>query len=215
MNFKKIQLMLGVLFVFILILATNLIDQRNFEEMQSSIKTIYEDRLVAQDIIYDLNLHIQNKDMANALQNYDLYKSQVGSINKNIERLLVKYEATKLTPKESDLLADLKYEIQLLTKHEVSITDSSNRTHDLIETQLTKIKSNLLALEQVQLEEGKRAVGKGEKAIYTSELFTNMEICGLIILAIIFQVIILTGPKKQLNFKWGDRDHAKNNSLET
>lgn len=215
MNFKKIQLLFGVLFVFVLILATNLIDQRNFEEMQESIETIYEDRLVAQDLIYDISIHIQNKDMANALQNYDLYLSRNERVNESIYDLLDTYQATKLTKNESDILHDLKREVQLLTRQEATIHDSSQHTHQLIEQRLSNIKSKLLALEQIQLEEGKRALGKSEKALYNSELFANMEIAGLIILAIIFQIIILTGPKKKLQFTWGDKDRTKNEGIDT
>lgn len=214
MNFKKIQLLFGILFVFILILATNLIDQRNFEEMQDSIKTIYEDRLVAQDIIYDINIHIQNKDMANALHNYDVYISNTKPVNEEIYALIDKYEATELTHKESELLEELKRDFHLLTKYEASLSDSSKGTQDLIEGNLSNIKTKLQALEQIQLEEGRRAFGKSEKAFYTSELFTNMEICGLIILAIIFQVIILTGPKKKSYFTREKPTRSSNDTME-
>jgi len=198
MNFKKIQLLFGVLFVFVLILATNLIDQRNFEEMQDSIKTIYEDRLVAQDIIYDINIHIQNKDMANALRNDDLYISNTKSANKEIHALLDKYEETKLTEEEGEILDELSSDIERLTQNEAGLINSSTNAHDLIEQNLTSIKVNLQLLEQIQMEEGRRALGKSEKAFSLSELFTNMEICGLIILAIIFQVIILSSSKKSI-----------------
>lgn len=40
---------------FFLVLATNLVDRSNFNRIKNSVISIYEDRLVAKGIIFDMN----------------------------------------------------------------------------------------------------------------------------------------------------------------
>ena len=64
--FTKIKWVLSVLLVFFLILATNLIDKDNFRRVKNSIVTIYEDRLVANDLIFELSQLVHQKELAAA-----------------------------------------------------------------------------------------------------------------------------------------------------
>jgi len=50
--YNKAKWILGILMVFVLIIATNLIDKNNFLKVRDSVVTIYEDRLVAKDLIF-------------------------------------------------------------------------------------------------------------------------------------------------------------------
>lgn len=61
--FSKIKWVLGIVLIFVLVITTNLIDRQNFAIVNDSIETIYADRLVAQDIIYDLSSSMQEKKL--------------------------------------------------------------------------------------------------------------------------------------------------------
>jgi len=52
--YNKVKWVLGILIVFILILATNLIDRNNFIRVKDSVVTIYEDRLIASDLVFEM-----------------------------------------------------------------------------------------------------------------------------------------------------------------
>jgi len=51
--FNKIKWTLGILMVFVLIVTTNLIDRNNFVRVKDSVVSIYEDRLVAKNLILE------------------------------------------------------------------------------------------------------------------------------------------------------------------
>jgi hypothetical protein len=44
--FNRLKWILGILMVFVVILATNLLDRNNFLRVRDSVVAIYEDRLV-------------------------------------------------------------------------------------------------------------------------------------------------------------------------
>jgi hypothetical protein len=46
---NKIKWSVGLLLVIVLIVSTNFIDQNNFQRIQDSVTSIYEDRLIAKD----------------------------------------------------------------------------------------------------------------------------------------------------------------------
>lgn len=66
--FNKIKWILGISVVFLLIITTNLIDRNNFITVRDSVATIYEDRLIAKDIVFDISLLINEKKLANVLE---------------------------------------------------------------------------------------------------------------------------------------------------
>jgi hypothetical protein len=58
------------------------------------------------------------------------------------------------------------------------------------------INGNLRDLSKVQLEEGKRQIEMSNKAMETIDLFTQVEIIFLVLMAIMVQVIILYKPAR-------------------
>lgn len=65
--YNKLKWILGILMVFVLIIATNLIDKNNFVRVRDSVVTIYEDRLVANDLIFEMLKSVQEKELAVAI----------------------------------------------------------------------------------------------------------------------------------------------------
>jgi hypothetical protein len=57
------------------------------------------------------------------------------------------------------------------------------------------IKDDLYDLSKVQLKEGKRQMSLSEKTMDTIELFTQVEIIFLIVMAVLIQLIVLYQPK--------------------
>mgnify|MGYP006207280059 CR=1 FL=1 len=65
MNFyDKIKWVLGILMVFVLIITTNLLDRNNFVRVKDSVVSIYEDRLIANDLIFEISNSIKQKEIA-------------------------------------------------------------------------------------------------------------------------------------------------------
>ena len=189
--FNKIKWILGISVVFLLIITTNLIDRNNFITVRDSVATIYEDRLIAKDIVFDISLLINEKKLANVLEDSIFFKNKNSAVNNNIDQLLLKFESTKLTTKERSVFLNLKEELNELYKKEVNT--SKNKTE--INSQIEAVEYTLQALSNIQIQEGAVQLSLSKKALDSIELFTKLEIYFLIFLAVIIQIIILYNPK--------------------
>ncbi|MHB0756026.1 MCP four helix bundle domain-containing protein [Polaribacter sp. M15] len=196
--FDKIKWILGVLIIFVLIITTNLIDKDNFTRVKDTAITIYEDRLIAKDLIFKVSNKINTKEVAIVSSDLDFFKHENSSVNKEIDQLLFSFEQTNLTTEESYVFNNLKEQISALTKLEnASLNDvnSANRKNYL--NIILQIKKSLKNLSEIQIREGGRLMSVSKKALSTIELFTQIEIYFLVFLAVIVQIIIIYNPKKK------------------
>ncbi len=189
--FNKVKWVLSVLLVFFLILTTNLLDKENFRRVKNSIVTIYEDRIVANDLIFEFLLLIHEKELAVASADTDFFKERNVQLQKEIESLTSRYRATKLTDREAIVFEMFQDDLGELEKMEAS----SNQGKDVYKKLLSEIKEKLNELSKIQLKEGRYQVALSKEAFDDVELFTQLEIYILIFLAIIVQIIILYKPK--------------------
>lgn len=195
--FDKIKWTLGILMVFALIVFTNLIDKNNFTRVKDSVVSIYEDRLVVNDLIFEMSKLVQEKEMAIVLSNTEFYTKKNSNIDKKMQGFIEQYEATKLTVEERNVFNDFKDNIQFLSKTEASILENDFKEKETHLTLIFEIKDNLYDLNKIQLNEGRRQMAISQKAIDKVELFTQIEIYILIFLAIVVQIIVLYNPKKE------------------
>lgn len=197
--YNKVKWILGILVVFLLIVTTNLIDRNNFLRVKDSIETIYEDRLIANDLIFEMSKSIQDKEVAVAISDAVFFSDKNTLINKNLQNFVLRYEKTKLTQEEESVFSDYKQNLALLTNSEIVFIQSKFTQKTLLVTHISNLKENLYSLSKIQLNEGSRQMSVSKKAIDTVELFTHIEIYILILLAIIIQIIVIYTPKKDSN----------------
>ncbi|AJR02895.1 MCP four helix bundle domain-containing protein [Siansivirga zeaxanthinifaciens] len=192
--YNKIKWILGILMVFILILATNLIDRNNFIRVKDSVVSIYEDRLIASDLVFKLSRLVNKKEVAIKLSDTVFFNHENDEINSHIQDLILQYEQTKFTPEESTTFKYLKNNFKLLETQEINyvLSNFKNNEHqvELIKT----INNNLDDLSKIKINEGRRQMSIGKKATTTVELFTQIEICLLVVLAIVIQIIVMYKP---------------------
>ena len=194
--YNKLKWILGILIVFVLIIATNLIDKNNFTRVRDSVVTIYEDRIIASDLIFELQQSIHEKEVAIVLRDSLFYKNQNSRVNQHIESLLARYDETKLTKKESKIYKNLKSNLAGLMTLENKNTSMNLLNKNEILAKIDNLKSNLSDLSKVQLDEGGKQMSISRKALDTVEFFTQLEICILVVLAIVIQLIVMYNPKK-------------------
>lgn len=195
--YNKIKWILGILMVFVLIVTTNLIDRNNFVRVRDSVVTIYEDRLIANDLIFEISKLVQEKEMAVAMSDSVFFEEQNPNVNKTIQGFISSFEQTKLTPEESQVFSDLKENIQALMDSENDFVSSNFETKTEVLGHISSITGDLGRLSKIQLSEGSRQMSISKRAIDTVELFTQIEIYLLVFLAIIVQIIVMYNPKKQ------------------
>ncbi|MEW4924414.1 MCP four helix bundle domain-containing protein [Algibacter sp. 2305UL17-15] len=195
--YNKIKWILGILIVFVLIITTNLVDKNNFTRVRDAVVTIYEDRLIAKDLIFEMLKAVHEKEVAVALSDSLFFLQENDKINNDVQSLISRYEQTKLTSEESSVFEDLKDNFQSLKIAEGSYIASYPKDENNLVEQISEVKENLSELSKIQLNEGRRQMSISKKALETVELFTHIEIYLLIFLAIIIQIIIMYNPKKK------------------
>ena len=195
--YNKAKWVLGILIVFVLIVATNLIDRNNFIRVKDSVTTIYEDRLIAKDIIFDMSKLIHEKEVAILSTDSVFFNSSNKVVNNSLQELLLKFEQTKLTKEENQIFSNLKEDVLVLKGLEDNYLQDNRTNKSKYLNQIKVVKGDLNDLSDIQIDEGKRQMFISKKAIDTVELFTQIEIYLLIFLAIVIQIIIMYKPKEK------------------
>lgn len=193
---NKIKWILGILLIFALIIATNLIDKENFKQIKKSVVSIYEDRLLAKEIIFEISTLVNEKEMAIVASDSSFYLHENAVVNEKINQAIDRFEQTELTRQEKLEFDALKRNLMLLQELEAKLMSNGFQLQESAREEIKEIKSNLVDLSGIQIEEGKKHLLLSERAVDSIELYTQLEIYFLILLAIILQVIILYNPKK-------------------
>lgn len=191
---NKLKWVAGVLLIFLIVLTTNLIDKDNFTKLRNSVISIYEDRVVASDIIFDIAILMQEKEIAIATSDSSFMGGKNAEYNQKIQDLISRYEQTKLTSREQEVLIRLKDNFDQTIKLEQDLADQPDKT--ALFQRIDAVVHNLYNLSKIQLKEGERQMLMSNKTMETIDLFTKVEIIFLILMAVIIQVIILYKPGK-------------------
>lgn len=194
--YNKLKWILGIAMIFILIIATNLIDRNNFVKVRNSVMTIYEDRLVVKGLIFDMADILHKKELAIVERDSSFYKNKVGQLNKEMDLLIANFENTKLTKQESKLLDDVKDEHKALAQQEDRLSNFNKEELEALRAGIDQLEDDLKSLSNIQLKEGRKQMSISKKAVSTVELFTQIEIYFLVFLAIVIQLIVMYQPKK-------------------
>lgn len=193
--YNKIKWLLGFSMIFILVIATNLIDRNNFLKIKDSVASIYNDRLVAKDLIFELSQSLHKKEIALLRSDSATYVIKEKKNKNQISDFISRFQATKLTNEESDLFDNLKTNLVLLQKAEdIYINSKFTQKEDLLRY-IAIVNEDLYSLSKIQLNEGGVQMSITKKAVNSIELFTHIEIYVLIFLAIVIQIIVIYKPK--------------------
>lgn len=195
--YDKVKWVLGLLIIFVLIITTNLIDRNSFVRVRDSVVTIYEDRLIAHNLLFEMSRSINEKELAVAGSDSLFFDNRNHAVNNEIGSLISKFEQTRLTEEEGKVFDKLKTDFDKLKEIEGRQVISSGSTRSSWQDRFEMVKDNLYDLSQIQLIEGNRQMSISKKAIDTVELFTKLEIYILIVLAILVQIIVIYKPKEK------------------
>lgn len=195
--FNKVKWVLGILMVFGIIAATNLIDKNSYLRMKKSVETIYEDRLLAKGYIFDIIVEVNEKEVAVAKGDTAFFSTKNESVSLKIQDLVDRLSNTKLSQKEEKVLRDFVLHLEELEDFERAYKKNGYVNDNEVIKQLELINQDLRILSSIQLEEGERQLNISRKAIEDIELFTKIEIYVLIALAVMVQIIVMYNPKRR------------------
>ena len=195
-TFSKIRWVASILMVFFIVLMTNLVDKDNFNRLRYSVTTIYEDRIVASDLLFEISMLIQDKEVAIVAADSLFFQMNNSKANLDIDGLIGRYEQTKLTENEQIIFNSLKDELSNLKGLEQNYISSDTIENINLLKSIENINQHLHNLSKIQLKEARQQVVISNKVMDTIDLFTQGEIVFLVLMAILIQIIILYKPKE-------------------
>lgn len=185
----QIGLILGM--AFLLILGSNRLHKKHFSEINQTVNSVYKDRVVVQNYIYQLNNIFHQKELQ-LIENEELTINT--SINKRVEKLLVDFGTTELTQHESRLLSELNRQFEKLTELENKMTQPSEKANKAVVPDAVKmlheIENSLDGLAAIQLEEGNEMTLFSQSSLDMIGLLSNIEITFMILIGIVILVLI-------------------------
>jgi hypothetical protein len=195
---NKIKWILGISVVFILILATNLIDRNNFKKMKFAVESLYEDRLVAKGLLFDISNYLHEKESAFLRRDTVFFNEKNAAVNESIDDLINKFSNTRLTDAEKKTLDMLFSNFDRLKSMGNDMESILANEDEKWIQQLDRVKENINTLAKIQIAEGEKKLFKGRKAMDVMDLFSTIEIYFLIFLALAVQFIVFYSlPEKK------------------
>ena len=187
--YNRINIGLALSIVFLLVFATNRLDKRHFETVQNTVISLHTDRVIAQDLIYKMNLIIYNKQLSLLGESS---KNVNHNLNKDFNLLIEKFSETKLTKKESQIFEKLKVDFNKLTDLEAKMLENNEE----ILTNINIIKTDLIKLSEIQIKESKSLTSIAQKSLDANNLMSKLEIGFLVLIGLIIQFTIFYRVKK-------------------
>ena len=191
--FSKLKWILGIGMIFLVVVMTNLVDRQNFRIISNSIRTIYADRLVAQQILFDISSALHEKELLFKAGNAETSAAKQEQLNVSIREELSEFATTELTPTEQQIFNGLRRQVSNIENLEAEGIEASES--EQLAYLFQEVKASLSELSAIQLKEGRREKFESQRAMTYINLFTQVEIAVLIIIAILIQVIVLYNPK--------------------
>jgi len=182
---QRIQVGFVLATAFLLVLASNLLDRKYFSTIQETVKSIYDDRIVVQDYIYQLQDMAHEKEIA-------FIKGENLEENEDIKVLLNDFSKTKLTRDEARLLKQLDHQFSGLEPLELAISTKTVSQAEKVKAldQLDRIHKTLDGLEKIQLEQGGVLTQLSEKNLRVNKMLSNLEIAFLTIIGVSILILV-------------------------
>ena len=176
---------------FLLVLASNRLNNRNFSAVEHGVDSVFEDRLVVQEYIYRLNNLFHKKELFLAKNTLD---DKGLPYYPEIKTILADFEKTDLTREEALQLSSLNENYAELKTLEKAHLKHQASEEDIIAV-LGSIGKNLDELSEVQLSEGRQLTQRSKRSLGMNELLSRIEIVFLIIIGILFLIIVFYRDK--------------------
>lgn len=193
---QRLLISIVMVIAFLMILGSNRMNQKYYTEVNNTVNSVYHDRLVVQDYIYELNNTFHQKQLRLISHENSLPDS---SNYQRIERILNDFGETELTQRESQLFNELKKQIIVLEKLEEENTQSDVMLDRTMRTAylnlLKEIEKTLSELSRVQLDEGSVLTIFSRDLLGMISLISNIEITFMVLIGLVILILIINPLK--------------------
>ena len=188
--FDKLKWLLIIGVVFTLVLATNLIDRRNFRNINNSVVSLYEDRLVVKNTILDMATAINQKEVAFLTKDTVSIKANNHRLTDALKNDLGNFNPSSVTASEVESLDQLKNNLDAMFKAEAALLENEFSSLDDYKKIIERVNETMDVLAHIQMKEGKKQLITSQRNMAAVELFTQVEIIFLVLFAAIALIII-------------------------
>ena len=214
---QKSKTALLLLAVVVTILGSNFLEKKYFTDINKSVSSIYNDRLIpaaelfhANDIMYKKRLVLE-KYLANpANQDYRLVKKQLAAHNSQIDSIILAYESSYLVDEESTSLHHFKASVHQYNKLETEYLANSRKclTADTYEKKMVPlfldIHKDLVQLSRIQTSVGKELLNGSRHISSGAYMISNLQMAIVVVIMLVVYGLLLTSrsliPKNLKNF---------------
>lgn len=164
-----------------LILIKNLYERSFTKDIQSTMESLYEDRLIAESYILKLSDEFHGLKWI-LDEKHNLSQKSIDSQLKNIEQISLDYLDTKLTPEEQvhfENFENLSWEISKKVKNRENV-DS------LIEYSLKELR----ILSEIQVKEAQLLLSQTNKTFSSKQIQSHLEIALVVFVGLLIQSIL-------------------------
>jgi len=195
---QRISVGLILAIAFLLILGSNRLDKRHFETIQNTVNSVYKDRVVVQNLIYEASTIFHKKELRYILGNQDV--DARNTENEKVAQILEDFRKTELTSKEYNLLIQLSDDFEELLTIEGNVFKSSGTDQEKSEViaAIKIIERELDGLAKIQLEESEQLTQLSNKSLGINTLLSRMELGFMIVIGITMMALIFYPVKKML-----------------
>lgn len=171
---------------FLLVLASNRLNRRNFSTVEHTVNTVFKDRVVAQEYIYKLNNLFHGLEMQLAIGDP---LAPTDAAHAEINVLLADFATTQLTAEEAQQFRALQKEHERLQTLVASNVPQEGNEKALL---LQSIGTHLDQLARIQLSESRNLTQLSNKSLRMNQLLSNLEITFLILLGLLFLFVMFS-----------------------
>lgn len=187
---QKLRSAFAILTVFILVVATNQLDKQYYDSIKSTMKSIYEDRLLAKGFLYDLNdlFYKKHIDILNAEEVLDFAED-----NKAINTLMGNFEMTELTAQEQSRFKSFKRKWEDLLAMEQQMMVSTPYDSLMVQKyceRIADLETNLNELAKIQIGEGESMIRSAQLSTEKNEFLSQIELILIIAIGVVIQFLI-------------------------
>ena len=190
----KLRVGAAFLLVFLLILATNRLDQHHYETVQTKITSVYKDRVLAQHYVYQIS-GIVHEQVQKVRYEASTDKAEMA----RLDSLMTVFRGTKLTQEEGRVLERLQRQLNSLntiSAQLVSEPDAVRLSNQELVDVSKQIRSSLDRLSAIQQEESWNLKKAAQISLDRNSFVSRAELLALAIIAVLVQIIIFYRPSK-------------------
>ncbi len=203
----KIKTVAFLTAILLIILSGNIMERSSYSTLDSSIESIYKDRLEVSQYIYEISNSLYQKKMlvSETLTPDNKLYTEIQTHNQSIDDLIHKYETTFLTAEEEEKWILFKSNIASYNAHEQNwLNNATDEEYLILSKHFNAAVHNLNELSYIQVGEGHNIFERTHHILNSQLVFSSFEISLLIVLGI-FCLIIISAMDNRIFPAWQNK----------